>query len=466
MKPTNAANLTPITEMGTARMEITPPKHVPLAGFAHRKPPNEGVSRPLYVRAWVFIQAEGEGKQEGVQRDAQNGEQKELRKGGKLRKVLFVQADLIWWGPERLDDLRYRLRDRWSIEPERMLFHATHTHGGPQTSEQFSDAIGTMDAAYMDFLEQQVELAIEAAHENVEPVRMEKGTGECSGISINRRKAVNGSIEMAPNPEGVNDKELTVICFVADDQRIKGIWFHFTCHPTTTGDNLVTSDYSGAAMEKLDETFGAGVSCFLQGCCGDIRPALIQDNEFFRGNDSDVLKNGVVLAESVLAILNKPMIPLTPAALEAWSGSVDLAFQRVPSVDELQPEAGDDIIISSWKRLMLSGNGKLQPSARLSLQLLRLAEGLSFLAINGEVVVEYGLLIRQLSYGQTLPLAYSNGMVGYIPTARQIDEGGYESDRSGPLFGYPSPFTHEVEINITDGIRKLLERGKTDSSGE
>lgn len=449
MKPTNSE---PVLEMGTSIMEISPPQHVPLAGFAHRKGANEGVSRPLFVRASVFVQSQGKG-------------QKEDLPDGKQRKALLVQADIIWWGPERLDHLRQRLHRRWFIEPEKMLFHASHTHGGPQTSNQFSDAIGAMDEAYMDFLEQQVEIAVEEAHKNIEPVTMEKGTGECIGIGINRRKLVNGTIEMAPNPEGFNDTEVTVIRFIKDDRRIKSIWFHFTCHPTTTGDNLVTSDYSGAAMEKLDEIFGLGTSCFLQGCCGDIRPALIENDQFIRGHDNDVQKNGIALAASVIEILNKPMIPLIPTALEAWNEMVDLPFQRIPSTEELQPDMTDDEMTEAWKRLMLSGNGKLRPSTQLSLQQLRLAEGLSLLAMDGEMVLEYGLLIKQLSQSQTLPLAYSNGMVGYIPTAKQIDEGGYESIRSGPFFGYPSPFTKDVENIVTGGIRKLLENSREITSG-
>jgi hypothetical protein len=49
------------------------------------------------------------------------------------------------------------------------------------------------------------------------------------------------------------------------------------------------------------------------------------------------------------------------------------------------------------------------------------------------------LYIKQLSQGGTLPLGYSNGMVGYVPTAAQIAEGGYEGDSSSVSFGLPAP---------------------------
>jgi hypothetical protein len=428
-----------ILELGTARREITPPRSVALAGFAHRRPPNEGVSRPLYVRAWLLRTTS--------------------RERATVRTALFVQADLIWWGSDRLDRLRDRLAAAWSIDPGMMLFHASHTHGGPQTGEHFSDVLGRMDAPYMDYLERQVELAVAAAHENVEPVTLEMGTGECAGISINRRrKFADGVVRMAPNPNGVNDRQVAVVKFVARDRRIKGIWFHFTCHPTTTGDNLVTSEYCGAAMNRLDETFGPGVSCFLQGCCGDIRPALIRDDRFHRGGEADVQAFGARLAACVQDILNRPMTRLHPIDLDVRLAHVDLPFQRVPVPEELEPDDRDDAVTEAWKRLMRSGRGKLQPHARLGLQLLRLADDLSLLALDGEVVVEYGLLIKRLSRGRTLPLAYSNGMVGYIPTAAQIREGGYESVDSYRLFGYPSPFAAEAEDRIVRAIRRLLDQ--------
>lgn len=73
---------------------------------------------------------------------------------------------------------------------------------------------------------------------------------------------------MAPNPDGPNDQEVTVIKFNRiNDGTVKSLFVHFTCHPTTTADNLINSEYPGVAMEKVEEHLGGGaIAMFLQGC--------------------------------------------------------------------------------------------------------------------------------------------------------------------------------------------------------
>lgn len=70
----------------------------------------------------------------------------------------------------------------------------------------------------------------------------------------------------------------------------------------------------------------------------------------------------------------------------------------------------------------------------------------------------HGLQINRLSQGKVLPLGYSNGMLGYIPTAQQILEGGYESKDSLYVFSYSSPFVLESEESIHRTIHELLSR--------
>ncbi|MBP1993102.1 neutral/alkaline non-lysosomal ceramidase N-terminal domain-containing protein [Paenibacillus eucommiae] len=440
---------------GSAKVDITPPLPIPLAGYASRKADFEGISRPLYVRACLFHQ---------------------IGDTGETSKALMLQADLIWWGTERLQDLSRVIQEKWDIPAQHIVYHASHTHGGPQTTRRLNPMLGRLKEEYVLYLERKVEEAIQLAHDNLEPVRMERGTGECPGISINRRNWRDGSVVSAPNPGGVNDTEVTVIHFVIEsaakadgtdamdgadrrDGRTKGVMFHFTCHPTSTGANRITSDYCGAAMEVLDQVLGEGVSCFIQGCCGDIRPRLLNEEEdaFRAGSEDDIGRSGEMLARTVLDILQGPLTPLAPSEIRVWSTQADLPYQRVPSMEELQADMEDSETRAEWKLLLRTDPGRLMPSGTLHLQLLQVAEGLAFLAMDGEIVVEYGLWIKLLSDNQVLPLGYSNGMVGYIPTARQIHEGGYESVSSIPYFGYPAPMVPQIEENIRSGIRELIQ---------
>jgi hypothetical protein len=98
------------------------------------------------------------------------------------------------------------------------------------------------------------------------------------------------------------------------------------------------------------------------------------------------------------------------------------------------------------------------PTIPLTLQRLDIAAGCSLLGMNGEIVVEYGLRIRDWSDGSVLPMGYANGMTGYIPTARIIVEGGYEAGEAAPYFFLTGPFSPEVESLVDDAITSILTR--------
>ena len=76
--------------------------------------------------------------------------------------------------------------------------------------------------------------------------------------------------------------------------------------------------------------------------------------------------------------------------------------------------------------------------------------------MNGEIVADYGLRIRELSQGAVLPLGYANGMTGYIPTSRILVEGGYEAGEAAPYFLLPGPFAPEVEPLMDEAIASIL----------
>ena len=57
---------------------------------------------------------------------------------------------------------------------------------------------------------------------------------------------------------------------------------------------------------------------------------------------------------------------------------------------------------------------------------------------------------------RVLPIGYSNGMIGYLVTAEQIAEGGYEPAESYAYLYRPGPFRPEVERAVSDHVRTLL----------
>lgn len=431
--------------LGCAKVDITPETSLPLAGFGHRTGNFEAVDRKLYARLFLFEQDDS--------------------KGGAVRS-LIVSGDLIWWTPERMEPLRELLAERWMLKRDMVIFSATHTHSGPQTSKNFVPSLGVADDRYLAFLERMVGEGIERALGNLEPVTVSQGKGSCS-FGIHRRKIVDGRMQMAPNENGPTDAELRVIRYnrKADDS-VKAVWMHYTCHPTTTDLNRVSSEFPGVATEQLEtELGGQATVAYLQGCCGDIRPALVRDGNFYRGGDREVRKFGEALAEETLRVLRSG--EFTESRIGTLSGAeqvVPLPYGRVPDAKELENLSGEPGITGEWSRFLAGNPGRLQPHADLELTLLRITEDLSLLAMNAEMVVEYGLYTKEISNDSVLPLAYCNGMVGYVPTAQQIGEGGYEALDSFYYFAYPSAFSPEIEGRIKEGIGSLA--GKVSGNGQ
>jgi len=139
---------------------------------------------------------------------------------------------------------------------------------------------------------------------------------------------------------------------------------------------------------------------------------------------------------------------LGDAPLKAQWDSVELPFQHVPIEAELREESTKDGVIGEWARAFLAHPERIAASATLRLQRLDIARDQSLLAMNGEMCMDYGRQIKDVSRGTVLPVGYSNGMVGYIPTATQVDEGGYEADESTRYYLLPGRFAREIDARI------------------
>jgi hypothetical protein len=371
--------------LGAAKIDITPSQPVQLAGFASRcgRGSFQGIAHPLYARVLLFEQSGG---------------------SGPARRALVVAADLLWWAPERIAGIVRRLRERWALAPEAIILNATHTHSGPQTRICFAPSVGEADARYVEWLETRLYEAGTAAEQRLEPVVVEQGRG-LSRIGIHRRTLVDGQVQHVPNPNGPVDPEVTVIRFRALNGRARAVLVHYTCHPVITDGMLVSSEFPGVAMEQVEQEVGEGVvAAYLQGCCGDVKPRVIHDGQFARGDVSVVHQVGESLAQEVLRVLRQPLQPKAPVPLAARTAQVALAFQRLPTIPELEAQRDQAGVVGEWSRLLLANPERLQRSIPLTLVALDLAAGLTVLAMNAEPAVAYGLFAKEHSGGRVLPL--------------------------------------------------------------
>jgi hypothetical protein len=301
---------------------------------------------------------------------------------------------------------------------------------------------------------------VNAARSTTSPVVLQHGRSTCNGFAVNRRLIVDGKAVFAPNPQGVHDDEVSVIaCSSADTGAVQAVLFHYACHPTTMGDYRITADYPGAARRNIESNLPTGaIAAFLPGCFADIRPycTLVGGRSFRNGTADDVKEFGFALGSAVLSALHGGNMRTISYRLFANETLVRLPLSRQPSTEELVDVAlHGDTYQRQWANRLLAAAIPREP--HLAIQRIDLAEELSLIALGGEVCCDYGLRIKQMQPNRTLvPLSCSNGLVGYIPSARMFDEGGYEVKDSGIYFGLPAPFDPAIDSTIMATINSLL----------
>ncbi len=407
---------------GFARADITPSWPVSLAGFASRSGLSTGVAHPLHVRVAAF--------EAGT-------------------RALVLSADLLYWPPELVDELRPLLAMQADVPADNILFAATHTHSAPQICTWLAPSVGLRDKDSVDLVRRQTVEAVSAAAARLEPVTIRRAIGR-HDLGMCRRTVVDGRVQAGPNPAGLRDPEVTVITYVRDDGSLAGVITHYTCHPVISADSKVSGDFTGEAMRLIEDETGS-VGLYLQGCCGDINPG-----GFASTGLDEVDRQAATFAKVVRQLLDGPAETLEPMPLTAEWRRVQLPFRHRPDPAEIAAARVMDGVMGEWGRALNDHPELVTEAAGLRVQRLDLARGLHLVAMNGEVSVAYGLAIKETSQRQALPVAYANGTIGYLPTAAQIAEGGYEPEDSARYLLLSGFYAPAIEDLITTATTEVL----------
>ena len=92
------------------------------------------------------------------------------------------------------------------------------------------------------------------------------------------------------------------------------------------------------------------------------------------------------------------------------------------------------------------------------MHVLRLGS-LSLVALSGDVVVDYALAIKRKYGSGTWVAGCTDSVFGYVPSARVLQEGGYEGGEAMLYFWRPGPFADTVEATVLNGVDALMTAG-------
>jgi hypothetical protein len=77
------------------------------------------------------------------------------------------------------------------------------------------------------------------------------------------------------------------------------------------------------------------------------------------------------------------------------------------------------------------------------------------MALGGELVVEYSILLKKVFGPDIFVLGYVNDDMAYIPTETILNEGGYEGESSQMVYGLPAKWAPGIEDCIIDEMKKI-----------
>jgi hypothetical protein len=420
---------------GVAGRDITPAPGLRLQGHWSTNP-SQGVQDPLEIRAIVCA--------------------------NDSTSLAIVSMDLIGITRATTESIRAKIVRRCAIPADHILLAASHTHSGPATRTN-GDLVP--DRAFMEMLETRVVDAVAEAQEKLEPVTIALGCGSAN-FNVNRRPVPGLGGEFQPNFAELVDRRVRVMRIDRADRQPLAVLFHYSCHPTTKrgSDGWISPDFPGIARTKIEQWMNCS-ALFLQGCCGNVRPLMVNEkNEFIAANKEQLHAIADELARAVRDSAGN--LTTAPADdLASREAELFLPFGAPKSEEELRKIAAggspvDLAVKAPWARKTLDLIARnVVPKGRTThLQSMRIGP-LQILAIPGEPVQEIGHAVERTLRPQTdaqeiWSTGYANDSIGYLCTTRQHEQGGYEPN-AYTHFDQPAPY-HDEEPAIVAAAQRLI----------
>ncbi len=438
--------MAPELRAGVAKVDITPPLGLTMAGYGGRSKVSDGIEDPLYAYAVALEQG--------------------------AEACAIVVGDLIGIPGPLAGVVREHAQELCGLPAERVMACATHTHWGPALRKS-----GYLPPHLQDGVSEEYALtcvrqmagAVAEAWRTREPAVALAGTGDADLASFNRRPVtVEGQVAMnlalpleealvasqvghdlsltwekggapgerlSPPQEGVRglrvgpvNSQVPVLKLVRPDGSPIAAVLSFGCHPVCGGDPDTTfyrysADYPAYARRVLELTLGCP-AVFLLGAAGDQVPLR-------RRGDSRRRVGHSVGAEAlrVWELIEGDGI----GPLRVSSRMAELPLRDLPTPEEareaLQATGDPDGPggVRARHELSLAEMYDGMTDCPIEVWSMALGEQWGLVGLPGEVLCEFELRTRQQSpFANTALIELSLATLDYLPTDAAIDEGGYE----------------------------------------
>ena len=422
---------------GTARENITPPAGLWMTGYASRDKPAEGTAQELWAKALAVADPAG-------------------------NRGVIITLDQCGISRQSTDRVAAELVRRHGLPRSAVMVNVSHTHCSPQLAGnlngiQILPPDGLAKAvAYTRDLEQRMIRVADAALAALAPARIAWGVDEAH-FGFNRRENPEKDVvalRAAGQLKGPFDPRVPVLAVRGADGALRALLVSYACHSTTLGIFKWHGDYAGSAMLELERRHPGANVLFTIGCGADINPGPRREERL-----AD--EHGRALADAADRALARPLTQVEGGFASAW-GDVTLKFSRRPTEEQLreaetkqQPNQGMHRAWAASVRELIRTRGDKLLEYDYPVQAWRLG-GLSWVALGGEVVIDYALRLRREAGDNLWVFGYSNDVMAYIPSERVLKEGRYEGDTSMVPYGQPGPWSPGLEDRIISKTLSLI----------
>ncbi len=400
----------------SAKVDITPDTPQWLSGYYARQ--STSVNDHIYHRVLVM---EDDGGQQFV----------------------LISSDLCVVSVPTYEEVCKRLEKETGIKPSQVWWAMTHTHSAPEVGdaglvrafmpERFTHEI---DQVYTQKVLGLLIDAVKKAREALAPARIGAGTG-ISFANMNRRAIeVDGSATLGLNPEGPVDRQIGLLRVERLDGSPIAIVANYAMHGTAmSAHNLaVSGDALGIVSEYVEEKLGAPM-LYINGAAGNIVSLY-----YFHPNPraAHLGQFRVMLGNRIIEA-NRSIRTENGSKVRFWTG------QMIVETPKKEKVTWPDDMPSYFRQ-----TGEDAGMVRIPIQFLKINDDTMIWSAPLELFCEIALAVRNQSpFRNTFYYGYTNGWLGYLPTAEAYDQGGYETRTTA--------FTKSGEQDMTQAVVSYLQ---------
>lgn len=375
----------------------------------------------------------------------------------------FISLDVLSIRWTTTQQIRQGIEDRTGIPGGHIMVTASHTHGGPPTTN-CGDV--SRDEAYLQGLIEHCISAVAEAHASRRPARIAIGRSCEFDVAFNRRVVMRDGTTRThgrfsdPDAlciEGPIDPEVGVIAAQSLSGDPLGLILNFACHPTERcGDEVFTASWPGYMRAELADR-GWPHALFLNGAAGDVCPT----DPSWNGAGRPMAETGAMMAAAAERALDDDLRWLSDAPLMAARARLDLPY-REPLQEQIRGTVRgaqrfvDPDIYDRWMPHLVDRirTRRTQPA---EVQAFDFGEHV-VVSMPAELFSWLGLQIKERTHPRrTAVVGYANGMVGYVPHVEAFERGGYET-----TFAMSSRLAPEAGQLLVDAAVNLVSRRNPD----